>query len=368
MMLRGSPDTIAAVATPPGRGGIGIVRVSGTQIEPLVEALVGRVPLPRQATYATFRDAEGAPVDQGLALYFAAPDSYTGESVLELHAHGSPMALRLLLSRCVELGARLAEPGEFTRRAFLNGKLDLAQAESVADLIDSATTAAARAAARSLSGEFSAKVRAIVDAVTELRMYTEASLDFPEEDLDFVLAARTVERLAAVRDDLAVLLAQARTGVRLREGLTVVLAGRPNVGKSSLLNRLVREEAAIVTPIPGTTRDPVERPVEIGGIPLTIVDTAGLRDTDDAVERIGIERTQAAIARADLTLLLVDAREQGDILISFDGQPLRESPELGAIVALAEPGSVVPVEIYRRGKKQTVQVKLGNRPARLPGG
>ena len=320
------PDVIVAVATPPGRGGIGIVRVSGASLEPLVTALVGHVPPARVATYATFRDALGVPIDQGLALYFPAPHSYTGESVLELHAHGSPAALRVLLARCLELGARLAEPGEFTRRAFHNDKLDLAQAESVADLIDAANATAVRAAARSLTGAFSAEVHAIVEAVTQLRVYTEASLDFPEEDLDFVLAARTVERLASVRDDVAALLARARTGVRLRQGMTVVLAGRPNVGKSSLLNRLAREDAAIVTPVPGTTRDPVERPVDIGGIPLTIVDTAGLRATHDAVERIGIERTRTAIARADVTLLLVDAREQGATLHADDAALLSELP------------------------------------------
>jgi len=321
-----APDTIAAIATPPGRGGIGIVRVSGGSLDALIEAIVGRVPPARVATYATFRDARGAPIDQGLALWFPAPDSYTGENVLELHGHGSPAGLRVLLERCLELGARLAAPGEFTRRAFLNGKLDLAQAESVADLIDAANATAARAAARSLAGAFSAAVHAIVEAVTELRMYTEASLDFPDEDLDFVLAARTVERLERVRADLADLLARARTGVRLGAGITVVLAGRPNVGKSSLLNLLAREDAAIVTAIPGTTRDTVERPVDIGGIPLTIVDTAGLRDTDDPVERFGIERTRAALARADVTLLLVDAREQGSALHPADAALLHELP------------------------------------------
>jgi len=326
LMQRPPPVTIAAVATPPGRGGIGIVRVSGAALEPLIEAIAGRVPPPRVATHATFREAQGAPIDRGLALHFPAPDSYTGESVLELHAHGSPAVLRILLARCLELGARLAEPGEFTRRAFLNGKLDLAQAESVADLIDAATATAARAAARSLTGAFSAEVRGIVEAVTDLRMFTEASLDFPEEDLDFVLAARTVDRLAAVREQVAGLLARARTGVRLGAGMTVVLAGRPNVGKSSLLNRLVREEAAIVTPIPGTTRDPVERPIEIGGIPVTVVDTACLRATDDPVERIGIERTRAAIERAEVTLLLVDAREQGRTLHAADAALLRDLP------------------------------------------
>ncbi|HSV16963.1 MAG TPA: tRNA uridine-5-carboxymethylaminomethyl(34) synthesis GTPase MnmE [Casimicrobiaceae bacterium] len=321
-----TPDTIAAVATPPGRGGIGVVRVSGAKVEPLILALLDAVPAARHATYATFRDADGAPIDRGIALYFPAPGSYTGETVLELHAHGSPAALRRLLARCVELGARLAEPGEFTRRAYLNGKVDLAQAESVADLIDAATATAARAAARSLTGEFSAAVHAMVAALTELRMVTEASLDFPEEDLEFVLAADAVTRLAALRADLARLLARARTGVRLREGLTIVLAGAPNVGKSSLLNRLVREDAAIVSAVPGTTRDPVERPVELGGIPLTIVDTAGLRDTDDPVELIGIERTRAALARADLTLLLVDARAQGASLHPADARLLEQLP------------------------------------------
>jgi tRNA modification GTPase len=325
-MQRSVADTIAAIATPPGRGGIGIVRLSGTGIEPLITALVGRLPAPRVATYATFRDARGAPLDAGLALYFPAPHSYTGETVLELHAHGSPAALRLLLGRATELGARLAQPGEFTRRAFLNGKLDLAQAESVADLIEAATATAARAAARSLTGEFSGEVRAIVAELTELRMFTEAALDFPEEDIAFVRAADAAARLAALRERAGALLARARAGVRLNEGLAVVLIGRPNVGKSSLLNRLVRDEAAIVTDVPGTTRDTVERPVEIGGVPLTIIDTAGLHDTADPVERIGIERTWSAVQRADLALVIVDAREAGDALHAEDRAILTRMP------------------------------------------
>jgi tRNA modification GTPase len=246
--------------------------------------------------------------------------------VLELHGHGGPAVLRLVLARCVELGARLAEPGEFTRRAFLNGKLDLAQAESVADLIDAATSTAVRAAARSLTGEFSNTVHAIVDALTELRMYTEATLDFPDEDIEFLHAGDAVGRLASVRERLDRVLARARAGALLREGLTVVLMGRPNVGKSSLLNRLVREDAAIVTPIAGTTRDTIERQVELGGIPLTIVDTAGLRDAGDEVEQLGIARTWAAVERADLALLLVDARAAVEALDPADTALLARLP------------------------------------------
>jgi len=319
-------DTIAAIATPPGRGGVGIVRVSGAAAPTIGRALAGRELPPRTATVATFRDAAGRRLDQGLALVFAAPASYTGEHVLELHGHGSPAALRLVLARCIELGARLAEPGEFTRRAFMNGKLDLAQAESVADLIDAATATAARAAARSLSGEFSREVHALVDALVGLRMFVEATLDFPEDDIGFVEAADARGRAKALLARLDGLLARAGAGARLNAGLTVVLIGRPNVGKSSLLNRLVRDEAAIVTPIPGTTRDTIERAIEIGGIPLTVVDTAGLRETADEVERIGIARTWSAVERADLALVLVDAREAGDALHDEDRTLLGRLP------------------------------------------
>ena len=306
---RPPPATIAAIATPPGRGGIGIVRVSGSDLDALIEAIAGRTLAPRVATRVTFRDAHGAPIDSGLALYFPRPHSYTGENVVEWHGHGGSAVMRMLLARCVELGARLAEPGEFTKRAFLNGKLDLVQAESVADVIEAATATAVRAAARSLTGEFSAEVHALRDALVELRMYTEATLDFPEEDLDLLREGDVRARLAAIRTRLASLLARARSGAVLRSGLTVVLVGAPNVGKSSLLNRLVGEDAAIVTPIPGTTRDTVERQIELRGIPLTIVDTAGLRDTQDSVELLGIARTRAAIERADIALMLVDARD-----------------------------------------------------------
>jgi tRNA modification GTPase len=318
--------TIVAIATPPGRGGIGIVRASGSDVAKLIDGIVGAPLAPRVATRATFRDARHDAIDDGIALYFPAPASYTGENVLELHAHGSPVGLRVLLARCVELGARLAEPGEFTKRAFLNGKLDLSQAESVADLIDAATATALRAAVRSLSGEFSREVRALVDAVTELRMFTEATLDFPEEDIDFLRAADAAGKLRALCRRVDDILARATTGAKLASGLVAVLVGRPNVGKSSLLNRLVRDEAAIVTPIAGTTRDPVERQVEIGGIPLTIVDTAGLRHTADAVERIGIARTWAAVERADLAIVIVDAREAADALHPDDAAILARVP------------------------------------------
>lgn len=332
------------------------MRVSGAGVTALAEGVLGRVPPPRAATFATFRNARGEPLDQGLALYFAAPASFTGEDVLELHGHGSPVALRLVLARCMELGARLAAPGEFTRRAYLNGKLDLAQAESVADLIEASTATAARAAARSLSGEFSQAVHALVERVTRLRMFTEATLDFPEEDLDFLQAADAAGQLNALRVELAGLLARAATGVRLGQGLTLVLVGRPNVGKSSLLNRLAREEAAIVTPVAGTTRDTVERPVEIGGIPLTIVDTAGLRDTDDEVERLGIARTWAAIGRADVALLLVDAREGADALHADDAAILaRLPPALPRIVVhnKADLAGVAP-RVEQRGERTHV--------------
>jgi tRNA modification GTPase len=318
------PDTIAAIATPPGRGGIGIVRISGAAVDAAIAGIVGKPLVPRVATLATFRDAAGAALDEGLALYFPAPHSYTGESVVELHGHGGPAVLRLLLARVVELGARLAAPGEFTQRAFLNGRLDLAQAESVADLIDASTATAARAAARSLTGEFSREVHAIVDALTNLRMYTEATLDFPEEDIEFLRAGDTGGKLATIVSRVERLLQRARAGALLRDGLTVVLIGRPNVGKSSLLNRLVREEAAIVTAIAGTTRDTVARQVEIAGIPLSIVDTAGLRDTHDEIERIGIARTWAAIEQSDLAVLIVDAREATDALDAADREILAQ--------------------------------------------
>ena len=280
-------DTIAAIATPAGRGGIGVIRVSGSGVDDVAAGMLREHLVPRVATRATFRGGAGEALDEGLAVRFPAPRSYTGEDVLELHAHGGPAVLRLLLARCLELGARLARPGEFTQRAFLNGKLDLAQAESVADLIDAATATAARAAARSLSGAFSNEINALVAALIELRMYVEATLDFPEEDIAFLRAADVHGRIAAIANEVEGVQSRAKQGALLREGLTVVLVGRPNVGKSSLLNRLAGDAVAIVTPIPGTTRDAVPSQIEIHGIPLTVVDTAGLRATDDPIETLG---------------------------------------------------------------------------------
>ncbi len=289
-----------------------MVRVSGSALLPFARALCGREPAPRVATFARFRDADGGAIDEGLVLYFPAPGSFTGEDVIELQGHGGPVVMQMLLARCVELGARLAEPGEFTKRAFLNGKLDLAQAEGVADLIEASTTAAARSALRSLSGAFSSEVTRIRDALIDLRMLVEATLDFPEEELDFLERADAFGRLAAVRRSLESLLDRARQGALLRSGLNVVLVGPPNVGKSSLLNRLAGEERAIVTDIAGTTRDALRETIQIEGIPLHIIDTAGLRETSDEVERIGIARTWREIERADVIVRLQDAGAAAD--------------------------------------------------------
>ncbi len=301
------PDTIAAIATAPGRGGIGVVRVSGAGLGAFALALCGRAPRPRTAHFTRFLDEHERPIDEGVLLYFAAPASFTGEDVIELQGHGGPVVMQMLLERCLQLGARLAEPGEFTRRAFLNGKLDLAQAEGVADLIEASTAAAARSAVRSLSGQFSEEVHRITDALIDLRMLVEATLDFPEEEIDFLERARAMPRLEGIREALEGVLDRARQGALLRSGLNVVLVGAPNVGKSSLLNQLAGEERAIVTDIAGTTRDALRETIQIEGIPLHIIDTAGLRDTEDRVERIGIERTWREIARADVILHLVEA-------------------------------------------------------------
>lgn len=299
---------IAAVATAPGRGGIGVVRLSGSGLDAIVLGVTGRPLTPRVATVTSFLDAGGAEIDEGIAIYFPAPHSYTGEDVLELQGHGGPVVMQLLLRRCLELGARLAEPGEFTRRAFLNDKLDLAQAEAVADLIEASTAAAARSAIRSLAGEFSRAVRGLVDRLISLRMLIEATLDFPEEDIDVLHRAETLAQLDSLASDLDRLLQRARQGSLLRSGLHIVLAGQPNVGKSSLLNRLSGEDRAIVTAIPGTTRDALRETIQVSGIPLHIVDTAGLREAEDEVEQLGIDRSWQEIGRADVVLHLLDAQ------------------------------------------------------------
>lgn len=331
-------DPIVAIATGAGRSAIGIVRVSGRDIEPIIEGVLGasvaRDLPPRMARLTPFLDAQGRPIDEGLALRFSAPLSYTGENVLELQGHGGPVVLRLVLARCLEagrpIGARIAEPGEFTRRAYQNDRLDLAQAEAVADLIDAGTAAAARGAVRSLQGEFSRAARALAEELADLRALTEATLDFPDEEIDFLHAADALARLERAAGSLEQMLGSARQGALLREGLSVALVGAPNVGKSSLLNALAGEDVAIVAEQPGTTRDRIERIIDLDGLALRIIDTAGLRPTDDPVERLGIERTLAAASTADLVLLVADDRQPSA------GDP-PEGPRAGQ--AAAHPGA-----------------------------
>jgi tRNA modification GTPase len=315
-MLPRHHQPIVAIATAAGRGAVGIVRVSGRQLQPLINAVCGQALKARHATYLPFVDARGQPIDQGLAIHFPGPHSYTGEDVLELQAHGGPVVLQLLLARCLEagqgLGVRLAEPGEFTERAYLNDKLDLAQAEAVSDLIEASTEAAARSASRSLSGAFSSEIDGLRERLVRLRMLVEATLDFPEEDIDFLQKADARGQLDAIAVQVAAVLDRARQGALLREGIQVVLAGQPNVGKSSLLNALAGAELAIVTPIPGTTRDKVSQTIQIEGVPLHVIDTAGLREAGDEVERIGIARSWDEIARADAVLFLHDLTRRGE--------------------------------------------------------
>ena len=304
---------IAAIATAPGRGGVGIVRLSGAALKSWIQPLTGHAPsaqfaAPRVATLTSFMDTAGQAIDEGLLIYFAGPNSFTGEDVIELHGHGGPVVMQLLLARCLDLGARLAEPGEFTRRAFINGKLDLAQAEAVADLINASTATAARSAVRSLQGDFSRAIDALMEPLIELRALTEATLDFPEEEVDFLKSIQAEARLQNICSALARVQASARQGKLLHDGLTVVLIGQPNVGKSSLLNALAGEDLAIVTPVAGTTRDVVRAHLQIEGVPLHVIDTAGLHDTTDEVERLGIERTWKEIEKADVAVLLTDAQ------------------------------------------------------------
>ena len=344
-------EPIAAIATAPGRGGIGVVRISGSDLQSIGQGLLGRLPPPRRAVRSSFFDLRGEVLDEGLALYFPAPHSYTGEDVLELHGHGGPVVLGMLLARCVELGAHIAEPGEFTRRAFLNEKLDLAQAEAVADLIDASTRTAARCALRSLRGDFSERVRALQSELVELRTLVEATLDFPEDELDMLERHDMRARLDKLNAELRRALEQAKRGSVLRSGLTAVLIGRPNVGKSSLLNRLAGEDVVIVTPVPGTTRDAVRQTIELDGIPMNLVDTAGLRPTSDPVETIGIERTWTAIEHADLVLLIADARygiqPEDEAILSRLAQQLPRIVVLNKIDLLGQSASAARGEQVR---------------------
>jgi len=322
-----STNPIAAIATAPGRGAVGIVRVSGLGIASIVQALCGRGLQPREATYLPFQDAEGKAIDSGLALFFPAPHSYTGEDVLELQAHGGAVVMQLLLARCLEagkeLGIRIARAGEFTERAFLNDKLDLAQAEAVADLIDASTEAAARSASRSLSGEFSQTIHVLRDALIHLRMLVEATLDFPEEDIDFLQQADASGQLQKLQAQLAAVMQRTTQGALLREGIKLVIAGQPNAGKSSLLNALAGAELAIVTPIAGTTRDVVQQTIQIEGVPVHVLDTAGLRESTDEVEKIGIERAWQHIESADVILFLHDLTRKDDALYAKQDTALR---------------------------------------------
>ena len=347
---------IAAIATAPGRGAVGIVRVSGRGLGALVRALCGRELQARLARYGPFLAADGSAIDHGLALFFPGPHSFTGEDVLELQAHGGPVVLQLLLARCLEAaaeidaasgtprlpGLRVAEPGEFTQRAFLNDKIDLAQAEAIADLIDASTEAAARSASRSLAGELSREVHALRDALIHLRMLVEATLDFPEEEIDFLQQSDAQGQLDRLQARLAHVLARTRQGALLREGITVVIAGQPNAGKSSLLNALAGAELAIVTPIAGTTRDVVSQSIQIEGVPLHVVDTAGLRESEDPVEKIGIERAWTRIASADAVLFLHDLSRLGEVPYQSDDARIR------ATLAERLPARVPVIEVFNK--------------------
>jgi len=317
-------ETIAALATPPGRGGVGIVRVSGPKSAPIARAMLGHLPLPRQACYQDFLDGDGTVLDSGIAIFFSAPNSFTGEDVLELQGHGGPVVLDMLLKRGLQLGARLARPGEFSEQAFLNDKIDLAQAEAIADLIEASSEQAARGALQSLQGVFSQSIDDMVENLTELRMYVEAAIDFPEEEIDFLADERIGRQLDTIYSQVGEVLKLAEQGALLREGMHVVLAGQPNAGKSSLLNALAGRESAIVTEIPGTTRDVLREEIHIDGMPLHVIDTAGLRESKDVIEQEGIKRTWQAIEQADQVLLLVNDQTG---VTEADQQILKQLPQ-----------------------------------------
>lgn len=368
-MFAREDQPIAAIATAPGRGAVGIVRVSARSVQPVIDALCGRPLRPREATYLPFRAADGSPIDQGLAIHFPSPHSYTGEDVLELQAHGGPVVLQLLLARCLEAGAsmglRLAQPGEFTRRAFLNDKIDLAQAEAIADLIDASTEAAARSASRSLAGDFSREVHQLRDALVHLRMLVEATLDFPEEEIDFLRQADAQGQLTRLQETLAAVLRRARQGALLREGIKVVIAGQPNAGKSSLLNALAGAELAIVTPIPGTTRDVVSQTIQIEGVPVHVVDTAGLRESQDVVERIGIERAWGQIAQADAVLFLHDLTRAGEAAYQAADEVLQQQlrervpASLPVLQLWNKADAVVPAQVPPEGLRLSARTGDG---------
>ncbi|OGA96308.1 MAG: tRNA uridine-5-carboxymethylaminomethyl(34) synthesis GTPase MnmE [Burkholderiales bacterium RIFCSPHIGHO2_12_FULL_61_11] len=370
-MLTRHHHPIAAIATAPGRGAVGIVRVSGKNIAPVIAAVCGRALLPRHATYLPFRDALGQVIDQGLAIYFPAPHSYTGEDVLELQAHGGPVVLQLLLARCLEAGAainpatglawlpglRPAQPGEFTERAFLNDKIDLAQAEATADLIEASTETAARSAARSMSGEFSLAINTLLEQLIHLRMLVEATLDFPEEDIDFLQKADAQGQLQRLQITLDSVLQRATQGAILREGIKVVIAGQPNAGKSSLLNALAGAELAIVTPVAGTTRDKVSQLIQIEGVPLHVVDTAGLREALDEVEKIGVQRAWAEIESADAVLFLHDLTRQD---VTDEAQDalnyLAADARIADVLAKKLPENTAIIEVWNKSDRASADV------------
>ena len=370
-MLARHHDPIAAIATAPGRGGVGIVRVSGKNLAALVQVLCGRALQPRHATYLPFNDAAGQPIDQGLALHFPAPHSYTGEDVLELQAHGGPVVLQLLLARCLEAGTqlqsdtgapllaglRVAQPGEFTERAFLNDKIDLAQAEAIADLIDASTAAAARSASRSLAGEFSQEIGQLRGALVHLRMLVEATLDFPEEDIDFLRQADAQGQLDRLQQALARVCQRAQQGALLREGIKVVIAGQPNAGKSSLLNALAGAELAIVTPIAGTTRDKVQQTIQIEGVPLHVIDTAGLREGADEVERIGVARAWDEITGADAVLFLHDLERMDAI------EYRAADADIASVMAQKVPANVPVIDVWNKSDCVAPGAALPEAPA-----
>jgi tRNA modification GTPase len=326
-----SQDTIVAVASAPGRGAVGVIRVSGPGVPRIAAGILGSLPAPRHARLSSFLDAQGQSLDEGLALYFPAPASYTGEHVLEVHGHGGALIVDMVLKRLLELGCRMARPGEFSERAFLNGKIDIAQAEAIADLIDAGSTAAARAAVRSLQGEFSARIADLNSHITALRTYVEAAIDFPDEEIDFLSGEVLQTRLAAVFSGFEFITAAARQGALLREGLNVAIAGPPNAGKSSLMNRLAGDDVAIVTDVPGTTRDVLRQQVHLDGLPLNLVDTAGLRSTVDVVEAEGVRRARTEIARADRVLYILDASIAGGGNIAGGNDPEQWAAELAQL-------------------------------------